>query len=266
MIKDKQAIKNANTFCLFVGYPRSSHTLIGAILDAHPEILISTEANAIRMFQRGYPTSIILGKLVAKSKWFAQNGAFWTGYSYKVPNQYQGKFTKLKIIGDKKGEQTTAIVRKYKDGIETLNNLDKQLDKKIKLIHVIRNPFDNITTLARKGGDSVVREVTDEIFEESIKRYFLEVAAVQRIKDEIKHPMFDLRNEDLINDTNKTLKALCKFLEIDAGEDYLNSCSSIVLSKQKRTRDSIKWTSSFKKKVEKQVAKYDFLKSYTFDN
>ena len=31
------------TFVLFIGYPRSQHSLIGAILDAHPEIIIPHE-------------------------------------------------------------------------------------------------------------------------------------------------------------------------------------------------------------------------------
>ena len=35
------------TFVLFIGHARSGHSLIGAILDAHPEIIISHEYNAI---------------------------------------------------------------------------------------------------------------------------------------------------------------------------------------------------------------------------
>ena len=35
------------TFVLFIGYPRSSHSLVGAILDAHPEIIIPHEYNLL---------------------------------------------------------------------------------------------------------------------------------------------------------------------------------------------------------------------------
>ena len=31
------------TFVMFIGYPRSSHSLVGAILDAHPEVIIPHE-------------------------------------------------------------------------------------------------------------------------------------------------------------------------------------------------------------------------------
>ena len=32
---------------MFIGYPRSSHSLVGAILDAHPEIIITHEYNLL---------------------------------------------------------------------------------------------------------------------------------------------------------------------------------------------------------------------------
>jgi hypothetical protein len=36
------------SYCMFVGHPRSGHTLIGALLDAHPHIVIAHELNALR--------------------------------------------------------------------------------------------------------------------------------------------------------------------------------------------------------------------------
>jgi hypothetical protein len=34
---------NVRTFILFVGYPRSGHSLIGSIMDAHPNVIIAHE-------------------------------------------------------------------------------------------------------------------------------------------------------------------------------------------------------------------------------
>jgi hypothetical protein len=34
---------------LFVGYSRSGHSLVGALLDAHPEIPVAYEANALKL-------------------------------------------------------------------------------------------------------------------------------------------------------------------------------------------------------------------------
>ena len=35
------------SFCLFIGYPRSGHSLLGSLLDAHPDIAIAHEVNAL---------------------------------------------------------------------------------------------------------------------------------------------------------------------------------------------------------------------------
>ena len=37
---------------MFIGYPRSSHSLVGAILDAHPEIIIPHEFDVIQKWRR----------------------------------------------------------------------------------------------------------------------------------------------------------------------------------------------------------------------
>ena len=40
------------TFVLFIGYPRSCHSLVGAILDAHPEIIIPHEYNILAKLKK----------------------------------------------------------------------------------------------------------------------------------------------------------------------------------------------------------------------
>ena len=39
--------QNVETFSLFVGHSRSGHSLVAAILDSHPEIIISGEFNLL---------------------------------------------------------------------------------------------------------------------------------------------------------------------------------------------------------------------------
>ena len=38
-----------HAFCLFVGYSRSGHSLVGALLDAHPEITIAHQVNGLKL-------------------------------------------------------------------------------------------------------------------------------------------------------------------------------------------------------------------------
>ena len=53
------------------------------------------------------------------------------------------------VIGDKKASVTTARLH-HEKGLHDLRKLEKVLGIPIKLINVIRNPFDNIATICRR--------------------------------------------------------------------------------------------------------------------
>jgi hypothetical protein len=99
--------------CLFIGYPRSGHSLVGSLIDAHPHAVISHELDTIKLVKMGFSQRQIFSLILNNSKAFSRSGRIWTGYSYKVPNQYQGEFKELRIIGDKCGNQTTVGPYKF---------------------------------------------------------------------------------------------------------------------------------------------------------
>ena len=50
------------------------------------------------------------------------------------------------MIGDKSGA-FTAFAMKKKNAVEAVNLLEKTAGAKVKFVHVVRNPFDNIATM-----------------------------------------------------------------------------------------------------------------------
>ena len=99
------------TFVLFIGYPRSSHSLVGAILDAHPEIIIPHEYHLLAKWQhfellkaRGknfqkYLLFYELQQLSMKQALFGirANNSLLRGeftYTYNVPGLWQGGYDK----------------------------------------------------------------------------------------------------------------------------------------------------------------------------
>ena len=88
---------------MFIGYPRSGHTLIGSILDAHPNMVIANEYNVLALWQnytRGHRNKQYLFEQLYKNSFAeARHGDRSTDdcfpktkYKYLVPNQWQGKF------------------------------------------------------------------------------------------------------------------------------------------------------------------------------
>ena len=92
---------------LFIGYARSGHSLIGAILDAHPEIIIPHEFKAISKwdyYKQETKTRLFfdLHSLSRFQAMFGNRAASRPGrinYSYNVPGQWQGTYKeKITVI------------------------------------------------------------------------------------------------------------------------------------------------------------------------
>ena len=110
-----QLYDGVETFVMFIGYPRSSHSLVGAILDAHPEIIIPHEYHIIQKWDiyqddgiknAGMQKYLLFYNLHSLSTFQATFGnrarepAYLEDgiYSYNVPGAWQGTFNgKIKV-------------------------------------------------------------------------------------------------------------------------------------------------------------------------
>ena len=110
-LKDKKTFQNVDKYCMFIGYPRSGHSLVGSLLDAHPNIIIAHELNALNFVDMGFNQQQIYYLILKNSRKLATQGRESSGYSYEVHHQWQGKFRELKVIGDKKGGDSTSKLR-----------------------------------------------------------------------------------------------------------------------------------------------------------
>lgn len=255
LFKQEDIFKNLETYCMFIGYPRSGHSLVGSLLDAHPEMIIAHEVNALKLFARGFTARKIYYLLLKSSQRQAQAGRRETKYSYQVPNQWQGKFTTLKVIGDKKGSGSNSIIR---NNPEILDILRDRVNLPIKFIHVTRNPFDNITTMMFKNKNAL---------EYSIHSYLEKCQTVANFKQRIEsNNFYEFRHEALIEQPQTILKQLCAFLNLAAPQDYLDDCASIVFSSPKQTRFNYKWTKESINFVQNKIEQFDFLQGYSYDN
>lgn len=134
------------TFVMFIGNSRSGHSLIGACLDAHPEMIVAHELDYIRFFEKGFSRNQILYMLYDNSRHFARVGRGWGPYSYAVPGQWQGRHATLKVIGDKKAGATTSRFMRHP---YYLNLMQRFIAMPMKILHVVRDPRDMVASLSR---------------------------------------------------------------------------------------------------------------------
>lgn len=265
LFKGEDIFKSVEKYCMFVGYPRSGHSLVGSLLDAHPNIIIGHELNALKLFKQGVNPRKIYYLLLQNSRRKARQGRQETGYSYEVPNQWQGQFQTLKIIGDKKGSGTSRIIG---DNPEILNTLSHNLDVPVKFIHVTRNPYDNISTIvsmAYLNKPELYRKKPDLTY--GINAYFTKCETIAYFKKQIRESdILDVRHESLIDKPKTVLSKLCNFLGVEINNNYLDDCASIVFKSPKKTRLKYEWSDELINQVKNKIDQYEFLQGYSYDN
>src|SRR2546430_1706106 len=98
---DRSLFDRVETCCLFIGYPRSGHSLIGSLIDAHPEVVLAHELDLLRYVYARFGRLALCHLALENSRAFTRRGRAATLYSYSVPGQWQGRFERIRVLGDK---------------------------------------------------------------------------------------------------------------------------------------------------------------------
>lgn len=251
----REDLDGVRAFCLFVGYPRSGHSLIGALLDAHPDVVIGHEVEALKFVRCGAGRFQVYRLLLRASRRFAAAGCVGGGdYPYRVPAQWQGRYRRLLVIGDKRGGGTSYQLGR-RPGL--LPRLRRLAGVPLRVIHVIRNPFDNIATLGRHDGVPLAT---------AVQRYFRLVATVATTREQLgPGELLELRHEDFIAHPADHLRGLCDFLGVEPAADYVADCAAIVYRSPHQSRRAIEWPPDIRAEVERRIAGVPFLAGYSFE-
>jgi hypothetical protein len=237
-----------------VGYPRSGHSLIGALLDAHPEMIVAHELHALRYLRYGFDRDQIFSLLLERSRQQAAAGREATGYSYRVPGQWQGRYQRLRAIGDKRGGGS---IRKLCAHPHLLERLRRTVDLPLRFVHVLRNPFDNVASLYRRGRGRSLESCLD--------RYLAMLEGVAELRTRLAaDELLDLRHEAFVADPRAELSSLCRFLSVEPGRDYLDACAATVWPEAHHTRDEIPWPAATRRRLEARIEQHEVLEGYAF--
>jgi Sulfotransferase family len=247
-------------FCCFVGHGRTGSTLVGALLNAHPSIVMSNELNALRRLATGLGAEQLYRVIYLVSRRQARRGSMGGGgYSYEVPSQWQGKHRELTVIGDRKAGATAfEIVRNP----ELLATLEREVKLEKKFIHVIRNPFDTITTTFQKTRPKHGEDARAHLARE-IRNYFARCSAVRMIETRLgAGSICHVFHERLVASPITQLRAICRFLGVDCTEYYLRDCASVVRASPNQSRWSLEWSGDLRQMVIQGAKDWPWLESY----
>ena len=283
-------VDEIKTFIFFLGHARSGHSIVGSILDAHPHIVIAHEAKLFSKMIENLPhysnKSVIFNELWNNSYHSSVAGlrteddkALKKGYTLSIDGLYQGTYvSSVQVIGDKDGGKTAAMfLRNPQNWDQVYSKIKSTVDIPIKVIHVIRNPYDNIATmLIYKTSGLKITEVkhsdkVHKIDSYSVRaktdKYFMLFQAIQEAKEKYNLDVLEVHGKDLIGNPKDSILKMCNFLGVSCSESYLEICVNKLFPSESKTRYKIKWDDRLVSHVQQYIIKYDSLKMYyNFDS
>ena len=291
----KDEINGVETFVYFVGFARSGHSIVGSMMDAHPNMVISNEyrlsqakgkddpklragdRTKTHLFNHLYENSFKqsrVGLRTADSK--------RKGYTLEVSGAWQGRFQTLKVIGNKFGGGTTGLYVCDPKGVQKFfNSLRKTVQVPLSEIYVVRNPFDIISTDVRYeghkieyGGRPARMEASEDnkynrtgLLKKYIRRFFeLAHALNEMIKTCSLDNLLLLHIEDFIQDPVPLIRKICDHLDLECPSDYVQQCYNKTFREVSRSRDTVYWPLELKKSVVQQMSEFPEFAGYTFED
>jgi hypothetical protein len=252
--------EDVRTYCMFIGHNKSGTTLIGSLLDAHPNVILADEVDALQYVQAGFKRDQIFHLLLKTSRRELMKGRVTArrlqAYSFLVPGQWQGRFRRLQVIGDSTSGSSTRRLGTSPDLLDRLHRLMNGVE--VKFIQVVRNPFDPIAVSMVRG---------NRTFEEAVEHYFSKCEFLVDIRKRLAgSSLLVVRYEDFIADPAAGLKSICAFLGIEAEPGYLSACTAVLHKNPVQDRRLIEWTPDPIRLVQEKIGQYDFLAGYAFDD
>ena len=289
-VADEDYFSNLHTMVLTIGFPRSGSSLIGYLLTAHPNIIMAHEPDLGKHLYEAQEVYFLLNYILYADKFGfnrakeAQNfGSQETSPSNKVgprvfypknryvyvPNQWQNYYKSLEVIGIK-GCLSTTVQLSEESVLEQLKKLLRKQKISLKFIFTVRNPYDIvITTIMNRAHQRHITDKNDmqKMMAENIKIFSKRCTKSLNILSLVKtQHVFMNRHEDMVATPTEQLAKLCRFLGVEASEDYLNDCAAVVHEKPRKSRYELDWTEEQKEKVAEMIEQYDFLSHYSWSS
>lgn len=277
--------RDVELFALTIGYNRSGSSMLGQLLNAHPEIALAHELSMFEILRalRFIPTPSARGRLtrmvVESDREFARDSYSQSGYSYAVNGLWQGRYSRLRVIGNK-GSVNTVAGLNAAWGAKTLDYVVRRARLPARFLFTVRNPYDMIASRTlhsmrgRAGSDIPPPRAYDPAEDDRMDaadeavRFFLRLSErLSRVLPAIpKEDAFETRCEDFIASPKENLRRICAFLGVSEDEDHLDACAAFTFPTQSPARLKVRWTDAQLAQVADAIEKYPWLAGYDFDS
>ena len=141
-------IAGVKYFAIFLGFGCGGTTLVGALLDGHPNIVLATDYQLFIKWPqyRTYHQNIsqLYSALhrysISFAKYFRYNSG--KGYSFDLPGGFNGRYNEsISVIGEKEaGSATILYMNEHQEWMRTLKELQETVKVPVKAVQVRNYP------------------------------------------------------------------------------------------------------------------------------
>lgn len=204
---NREQFSDVNTFLLFLGAPRSGHTLISEFINAHRNAHISRKING------GF-------RYLCKEQYYQSCIDFKEDmfrHRYYVPGQYQGTYLNLNCVGMRNATVTTEW---YGSKLSRAKRLSEYYGIPVKFVHVYRDPIENIAKISRYNKLSIIQ---------AANWYVSLISKTRLIENTVSNGTFyKFCHEDLYDKPSTVLSNLLRYLQLEEDEALVDSFSKII--------------------------------------
>jgi Ser/Thr protein kinase RdoA (MazF antagonist) len=256
---DTSRFDSVQTFCLLLGPVKSGGSLLGALLDAHPRIVLADEVGPLQYLDAGFGREQLFHLLDKGARREAMKGRVTARrlepYSLAVPGQHQGHSEEVTVVGDSTAGPTTRLLGRRPELLGHLREVLGPVEDRY--VHVVRDPLDPISAMVVRGGRSL---------DEAIDDFGGQCERIERLRDLIGvERLLTVHYEDLIARPEQQLQTVCRFLGVEPEAGYLSACGRVVDASRAGERRWVSWTPSARSRVEQLIARFPFLERYGGD-
>lgn len=257
--RGRQRWRRAKAVCLFLSPPRSGHSLLGALLDAHPDAAIGHELDALLFLRWGWRLAEVLPLMERSARWAAGQQQLPGGYGYQLAGQ--GQVRQPLLVGDKHGEATLVELGRRP---WLWQRLDQGSPVPLHWLRAVRHPLDNIATIALQittiapgvvppGGTALQRA----------EAYYFQLIDWMVIDRGQQPLLLDVRHEQLLAEPERQLRRLASFLGLEPEPSWLGRCLGILRPEPHLSRHKVHWEAGQQERILRRSQAYAFLEPYT---
>jgi hypothetical protein len=255
-VRHRKDFSEVEKVFFLVGYPRSGSTLIGSLLNAHPEMVIAHESDIFRYVKPGVTRSQLFAILLERDRQFASFGRRFNGFDYSIPGASQGVYDRLRVIGDKHAGRPA---RRIHENPELLDRFRKTVRVPLRVLQINRNPYDMIA--------SRVSKPTMIPVDEGIEIYRQLGVAVDDVRTRLDpSELYELRYEDFTADPVRRLRDICAFIGVETPPGYAEAVAASIDGGGRRGRETIPWSDAQRAAVDTLIESRPVLAGYSFES